>query len=269
MNAPRDRVASGVGSTTLTCSASRVQSRTLFGGVQTVNVWMMVGLGAIVLALLVTGLIVREGRRLMGSRAGVFRNFARRREWKYRVEDDGRAQDALEGLVALGPGTPEASAMTRPQNVIQGTVEEGEVLICTFARRLDGENIPFQVVLIETDCTFPEPVIMRFGRAQSDGADRADILYGDRNFTDVDGVATTLWSEESDLLTGPLRRRLTSVFRDLPWPVDLQVRDSRVAVYTCDPRDPAAATRMERLLSAAREVTALLLSEVPRNAASG
>lgn len=232
------------------------------------NVWVMVGLGVIVLGLLVVGLIVREGRRLMGSRAGVFRNFARRRAWKYRVEDDGRAQEALEGLVALDPDPADSSRMTRPQNVIEGTVEEGDVLIFTFARRIDGENIPFQVALIETDYTFPDHVVMRFGRDRADGTDRAEPLYANRNFRKANGIATSLPNEEPELLTSAVRRRLANVVSDLPWPVDLQVLEDRVAVYTTDRSETSPALRMEQLLSAAQKATSLLLSGAEKHGPS-
>lgn len=227
--------------------------------------WVMVGLGLIVLGLLVVGMIVREGRRLMGSRAGVFRNFARRRAWKYRVEDDGRAQEALEGLGALGPGSADSLGMTRPQNVIEGTVEEGDVLIFTFARRIDDENIPLQVALIETDYAFPDHVIMRFGRDRADGTDPAEPLYANRRFTQSSGVATSLSDDEPELLTSAVRRRLTNVVSEVPWPVDLQVLEDRVAVYTTDRSKTSPALRMEKLLSTAQKATSLLLSEAEKH----
>lgn len=202
--------------------------------------WVMLGAAGLV-GLLVYGL-VREGRRLMSRRAGVFRSFASRRDWKYRVKDDGRVREILEDLPEPDGYTSASDHPPVPHNVIQGDVDEGRVLMFEHVfRTRDGVDLPLHVVLLETDEPFLRNLAIRTGDAP--GLDPSGPPRPQENPKGAPG-------DTPESLRRTLRERLDR----LPWPVDLQVQGCFVAVYAANEGALSRAREMDQLLEATRAV---------------
>ncbi len=199
---------------------------------------ILLGLGAVgLVSLLVYGL-VREGRRLMSRRAGVFRSYASDRNWNYMVRDDGRVDEALADFHGPKAADRAPDDPTVPHNVIEGSVEEGRVLMFEQVRRIDGGiQLPFHVALLESEEPFPENLQLGTGDGNS-ADDRAD------EGSDVDS--------EPGNRRGPLRQTLNDRLQALPWPVTLRVRGRWLALTTTHEGALSRAREMDRLLEAAR-----------------
>lgn len=194
-------------------------------------IWLLLGAAGL-LGLLVYGL-VREGRRLMSRRAGVFKSFASRRNWQYMVKDDGRVREILEGLPEPDGYTSASDHSTVPHNVIQGDVDEGRVLMFEHVRQTrDGVDLPLHVILLERNDPAPVSVAVRTG----------------------DGRAEAGPTPDGEIDNRTLRRTVQERFERLPWPVDLQVKGCYVAVYAANEGALSRAREMDRLLETTRAV---------------
>lgn len=216
---------------------------------------ILLGLGAAgLVGLLVYGL-VREGRRLMSRRAGVFRSYASDRNWNYMVRDDGRVEAALGDLCGAKQTDRASDDSTVPHNVIEGTVEEGRVLMFEQVGGAgDGIELPLHVALLEAENPFPEDLRVRTGDGDATGDLASEVPDDDPGPMDRNS---------------PLRRTLRGRLQGLPWPVELRVRGRWLALTTTHEGALSRAREMDRLLEAARAAARTMNAQLDEETPGG
>lgn len=213
-----------------------------------------------ILPYLVIGFIVffavafiYEARRQRFAETKIYRQYAVSKGRRFAETDDGTARDMADGLEAVGVFQSPSLGRVIPQNVVTGKVPEGN--LCQFKhslRRQAGESYPFHVCIIQTVETAEYPIVLRFVRGQKH---LQNPFYRGKKVPLADHFESQLVayaSDRADTVANDVETRWAALIREaesLPWRVDLQVRDRRVAVYSVerniDKITPEALERLE------------------------
>lgn len=214
-------------------------------------------LGLVALALLLVA-FARAARKQRRERTAVFRELATRHGWRCLEVDDGRAQSLSEGFDNFARFSSPSLGDTPPKPVVAGPVDEGRACVFLHAtRRHEGDARQWWVCLVEAlEPLGPHLRILPRGvtRVHELGRDPV-VSFDDEAFSRAFEVRSPD-AEAARACLGPdARERLLAGTERLPFPVEVQIRDRRVAAYPARRNDSVESVQdLEALLALSREL---------------
>lgn len=219
------------------------------------------------LALLALGagvvLFVWTARKQRRQRTRVFADLAAERGWRHLESDDGTAQRLSEGFDRFARFHSPSLGETIPAPVVLGSVDEGRVCLFLHATRdHEGDARQWTVCLVEArDRLGPDLEIrpLAVPRPQRVGVDPV-VSFGDARFEERFEVRSAAPDAARDRLDATVRELLLTASERLPHPVELQVRERRLAAYLAGRNDEVeSADQLGELVQHTRSVARSLL----------
>lgn len=190
-------------------------------------------LGLVGLALFVV-VFVWAARKQRRERAAVFRELATRHGWRYLEVDDGTAQRLAEGFDDFARFSSPSLGDTPPKPVVAGRVDEGRVCVFLHAtRRHEGDARQWWICLVEARRALGPPLRVRPRGVRSVrelGRD-PEVEFEDTEFADIFEVRSEDVEDARTRLGPGARGLLVEGAERLPVPLEVQVRDRRIAAY--------------------------------------
>lgn len=222
-------------------------------------------LALVAMALGVVALVV-AARRQRAARRGVFQELATTAGRRYLETDDGTAQAAAEGFEGFGRFASPSLGAKPPEAVVVGGVDEGTIHHFLHGTRdVEGQAREWTVCLVEaprdlcggTSLRIVPTELSRVGRA---GGPPVVSFAEDAAFAEGFEVRSPDPESARACLDPRVRQLLTSRGLRRPLPVEVQVRDRRLAVYLAGRNDEARGVEdLQALEDLARSLVAALL----------
>jgi hypothetical protein len=210
----------------------------------------LVGFVGLVVAL------VLAARKQKRERARLFEALAERHGWRYLSVDDGTVQALADGFQGFDQFRYPSGAPRPPSSVVLGHAEEDRVCLFVHAtQRTEGDARLWMVCLLEAPTTLGPPMRIHPRSVREPRQVGADPLVttGDRRFDDALEVYCAQPEETRAVLGAGAREVLLGSSGRLSFPVEVQVRDRRLAAYPASRNDEVGSTaELEALLAFTR-----------------
>lgn len=208
-----------------------------------------------VLLVVVAGMTARKQR---SERADLFRTLARKRGWRFLDTDDGTAERLSEGFRDFAVFHSASLGDKKPEGVVLGDVPEGRV--CLFVhgtREWEGNARLWTTCLLACrEQVGPRARIRPRGVTRvRDLGDDPVVPFEDERFDQRFEVRSVDPEQIRELLDARARTSIVDHADELPFDVEIQVLEDRVAVYPGRRNHQAdSVDELERLLALARSV---------------
>lgn len=229
-------------------------------------------LAPLALLAMVAGVVafVVTARRQRAARRAIFRDLADATGRRYLEVDDGTAERLARGFQGFGIFDSPSLGPKPPEAVVAGAVQEGTV--CHFlhgTRELEGQAREWTVCIVDAREPLCRGAALRIrpravNTVHEVGGDPEVQLPEDPDFSDRFSVTSSDPSAARSCLGSSARSLLSSADRGTTGPrslpVEVQLRDQRLAVYLARRDDEARSVDDLRALeSLARDLAAALL----------
>lgn len=191
-------------------------------------------LGLVLLAVLVAAVVVSARRQRSATRE-LFRRFAEETDRRYLPTDDGTAQSLGDGFEGFGSFSSPSLGPRPPAPVVVGRTRSG--IVCHFThgvRRTQGDARQWTVCVIAAgESLSPQPMVVRpreIPDVSRVGADPVVTWPDDVAFDGAFEVRSADPEAARRYLRPDVRDVLVGGAGDMPFPVEVQIRDRRVAV---------------------------------------
>lgn len=218
---------------------------------------------ALLAMVLFVVLVVWAARKQRAERARHFQDLAGGHGWRYLDVDDGSAQALSEGFSDFARFRSSSRGDNPPTSVVLGSIDEGRVcLFSHFISKGEGDARLWTLCLIEAPETLGPPlrVSPKSVRRVAVWGDDPEVVTGDRPFDEAFEVRSPDTEEARAVLGARFRRvLLESRTRRLPFPVEIQIRDRRLALHPAKRNDaPGTTVELEAMLELGKELVAAL-----------
>lgn len=208
-----------------------------------------------VLLVVVAGMTARKQRT---ERTDLFRTLARKRGWRFLETDDGTAERLARGFRDFAVFRSPSLGEKKPESVVLGDVVEGRV--CLFVhgtRAYEGDARLWTICVLATQQPLGAPATIRppEQRRVRDLGDEPVVPIGDQRFARRFEVRSSAPEQLQRVLDEPTRRSMLEQAEALPFPVEMQILEDRVAVYPARRNDQASSPEeLDRMVMLARSV---------------
>ena len=196
---------------------------------------IIIAIGVLLFIAVFIYAIVKEGRKQKNQQNSFFRKIAERKGWKYIEIDDGTAQKLAQGFEGIGVFSSPSLGKMIPRNVVLGSTKIGRICLFEhFTRIYEGFAMKWFVCVVEAQNYLGGSFVVQ---SKGKSGTITDNFYSGQKISIEDD-----WAERFALyLNGKASKKNTlpmnafqSLFPEidsLPWRVDIQVRENRLAVY--------------------------------------
>ena len=196
---------------------------------------IIIAIGVLLFIAVFIYAIVKEGRKQKNQQNSFFRKIAERKGWKYIEIDDGTAQKLAQGFEGIGVFSSPSLGKMIPRNVVLGSTKIGRICLFEhFTRIYEGFAMKWFVCVVEAQNYLGGSFVVQ---SKGKSGTITDNFYSGQKISIEDDwakrYALYFNSEASNRKILPMRafQNLFPEMENLAWPVDMQVRKNRLAVY--------------------------------------
>ncbi|MEL4305242.1 hypothetical protein [Methanococcoides sp. LMO-2] len=209
-------------------------------------------------------LLVKEAKKQKKTSIPLFENYAKSHNWTYMQEDDGTVQNLAKDLQGIGRFNSPSLGKIAPENVIIGSVPKGRIHYFQHHVRIsEGNAIHLNVCLLQLKNTICDALIVRFKKESSRLTNELYTmpeLELDQNWS-KDVVIYGNYTDINEVLDDITLTKIVEKANELPWRIDLQIKNNLVAVYIAERN---ASVENESDLSALKDFTEYVAGSIQR-----
>lgn len=198
--------------------------------------------------------LVMAGRKQKRERGRLFEALAATHGWRYLAIDDGTAQSLAKGFQGFDRFLYPSRAPRLPSSVVVGHVDEGK--ICLFVHTTETTYLrSWYVCVVEASADFKLSARIHPRSVREPHQRLADPVVGtaDPRFDDTFEIRCQAPQELLTLMDARVREVLLDGSGRLPFPVEVQLHENRVAVYLAGRNDDVSSTaELEELVAFTR-----------------